>query len=91
MGQVAAIVEKNLLHEKLTKKFFKGLPEGYFLMSNVFFDLDVPCFFEKISPDAMREDQWQRIKTVRADQRTCFVFKYRAFYKRLLPAFVNKQ
>jgi len=90
MEQVTGIMETEPLHEKLTKKFFRELPEGYFLMSNVFSDFGVSCFFEKISSDATRDDQWQRIKAAHADQRTCYVFKYRASCKRSLPAFMNE-
>ena len=84
MTNLTRLVETNQLHAKLTRSFLEELPEGCILMSNVCSDIIVPSFFEKVSPADMREEQWQRIKAVGADNRMCRVFKGSRFHEKLL-------
>ena len=59
---------------QLNKSFFMSLNEGVFLMSNVAYDKYTPMFAEYVVASDRREEQWQRIKDVKADQRKCHVF-----------------
>ena len=63
------------LHAKLTKKFLMGLPEGGYIVSNVFSKYNMPCFAEKVSSIANREKQWKEIVAAQANQLLCHVFK----------------
>jgi hypothetical protein len=61
---------------KLTKKFFMGLPNGIYLMSNLVGQDRDSVFREYVlSPLSEREKQWQKIKLVEADSRLCRLFK----------------
>ena len=69
----------------LTKKYLMSLPEGVYLVSNLFPENSMQSIFaEKVAPLNLREDQWERIMEVNADQRKCHVFKNEAEYKRWL-------
>ena len=59
---------------KLTKAFLFSLQEGVYLVSNVMLAPGQPLFAETTQPEQKRSEQWQRIKTARADGRTCHVF-----------------
>jgi hypothetical protein len=59
---------------KLTRKFFDSLPSGCFLASNILRSHDEPYFAEYVTLPEHRGDQWKRIKSKGADQRTCNVF-----------------
>lgn len=63
---------------KLSKRFFVTLPEGVFLVSNLYFHRGMPVFAEKTVPMTDREDQWKRIVSLGASQRNCRVFRSRA-------------
>ena len=67
---------------KLTKAFHSSLLDGVFLSSNVGDEYGCPCFSEIVAPKDCREEQWQRIKSVHADQRQCNVFKDKESYAR---------
>ena len=68
---------KLLKREKLTKKFLMQLPEGVYLVSNLYRSSNRkvnPDFEEKISPLSERNEQWKRIVEASANHRLCNVF-----------------
>ncbi len=65
---------------KLTKKYFMELPEGVYLVSNVYEDKNTPAYADEVSPLFKREEQWKKIVTAYADQRLCNVFMNRKDY-----------
>jgi hypothetical protein len=66
---------------KLTKKFFMDLPEGVYLVSNVYEDKkNIPAYADKVGPLFKREEQWEQIVKTYADQRLCNVFKTKKDY-----------
>lgn len=67
---------------KLTKTFFNLLEDGVFLASSVGDEYACPSFAEIVEPKDHRDEQWQRIKNVRADQRQCNVFKDKESFAR---------
>ena len=71
---------------KLTKKFFSTLPVGVFLVSNCYEKLSpkksTPLFYEYTESPEGRKTQWERIKTVGADQRLCDVFESSEAFKK---------
>jgi hypothetical protein len=71
-----------LQYGKLTKAFLFALEDGVFLSSNCGDEYGNPIFAEIIVPKSQRDEQWQRIKSVRADQRLCDVFKDKGSYAR---------
>lgn len=56
------------------------LPEGVYLVSNVYEDKDTPAYADEISPLFKREEQWRKIVKSHADQRLCDVFKTKKDY-----------
>jgi hypothetical protein len=73
-----------MMRAKLTKRFFLELPEGVFLVSNVFKDRMVPYFAEKISVIPDREKQWIKITELGVEQRLCYIFKDRHHFEKWL-------
>jgi hypothetical protein len=69
---------------KLTKKFFKELPAGVWLVSNCNSPhTNVPLFEDYVLTGRNeRERQWERIKDADADQRNCHVFGSVEEYKK---------
>ena len=72
---------------KLTKKFFMGLPEKVFLVSNCYEDAIRPIFSEHVAaPGVPRQMQWEKIKSAYADQRHCDIFDsendFKDYYKK---------
>ena len=61
--------------EKLTKKFFLGLPKSVYVASNLLQATLQPIFAEITLPGDSRLEQWKRITAVGADQKLCRVFK----------------
>lgn len=69
-----------VISAKLTKKFFMQLPEGFYLVSNLFKNQMQSLFEEEISPPAERDQHWKRIVQAGADQRLCRVFQNKEDY-----------
>jgi hypothetical protein len=70
---------------KLTKKILMAAPEGAYLVSNCYSESTARSIFEEIvSPLAGRVNQWERIVTTNADQRTCRVFPTKKEYQEWL-------
>jgi len=67
--------EKIMVRKKLTKKFLMNLPEGTYLVSNVFYQYGIPVYTGVVSAIGVRERQWRAIVEVSANQRLCYVFK----------------
>lgn len=78
----------NAKDHKLTKQFFMSLPTGILLVSNVYEMLGPhehsPSFCEKVVPPEKREEQWKRIKEVRANHRNCRLYANIEVYKKEL-------
>ena len=69
---------------KLTKKYFMSLPEGFYLVSNIFLN-DMQSFFaEKVAPLNLRKNQWNRIVEADVQQNLCHVFETEDEYKKWL-------
>jgi len=70
-----------IFDEKLTKRFFMGLPAGVYLVSGVGgftpFERD---FEAEVSSQETRQAQWQQIKQARVDRCTCMVFESKHAY-----------
>ena len=45
---------------KLTKKYFMELPEGVYLVSNVYEDNNTPAYADEVPPLFKREEQWKK-------------------------------
>ena len=79
---------------KLTKKFFMGLREGLYLVSNAGRSPALPCFAGYIVSLEKRERQWQRIRASGAHNMLCRVFgsrkDYDAYIAPILLAYVRK-
>ena len=67
--------------EKLTKRFLMELPEGVYLVSNVYEQKGKPAFAEKVTPLSERNKQWQKIVNARANHRLCDVYKTKKDYE----------
>ena len=67
--------------KKLTKRFLMELPEGVYLVSNVYEQKGKPAFAEKVTPLSERNKQWQKIVNARANHRLCDVFKTNKDYE----------
>jgi len=72
---------KPIKTEKLTKGFLMELPEGVYLVSNVYEKKGKPAFAEKVSPLSKRNKQWERIVKAWANHRLCDVFKTKKDYE----------
>jgi hypothetical protein len=71
-----------LMTRKLTKKFHSELKVGVYLVSNIAFAPDDPCFAEAVCPKSTRDVQWERILNAGAEQRLCRVFRdYGHYYE----------
>jgi hypothetical protein len=80
-----------MINSKLTKKFFMNLPEGLFLVSNIFPTMETSVFAKETSPFSQRLDQWKRIISVGADQRLCHVFGSKEEYEIWLNQAMKQQ
>ena len=49
--------DEALFRSKLTKKFFMELPDGLYMVSNVFHNPMQSIFAEEVVPPQLREDQ----------------------------------
>lgn len=67
-----------ILRAKLTKKLFKSLPAGSYLVSNLVDSTACPVFQETVKPDDQRGEQWDSIVRHGAEQRLCTCFKDKA-------------
>ena len=87
-------VAKPLLSGKLTKRFFMGLREGLYVVSNGGRSPARPCFEGYTAPPEKREKQWQSIRATGADNNLCRVFgsrrDYDAYMGPLLLAYIRK-
>ena len=60
---------------KLTRKYLMSLPEGVYLVSNIFPTNPMQSrFAEKVAPPNLRKDQWNRIIKADVHQRLCSCF-----------------
>jgi len=63
-----------LAREKLTRAFFLTLPDGVYVMSNIFLTPARSAYEARVAPKAQRSQQWQGVpKNVR--HRLCSVFR----------------
>jgi hypothetical protein len=72
---------KTIMSGKLTKKFLMELPEGVYLVSNVYEQKGKPAFADNVSLLSQRNKQWERIIKASANQRLCHIFKTRKDYE----------
>ena len=70
--------------QKLTKKYLMSLPEGLYLVSNLFFNPMQSSFIEKVAAPNLRKDQWNRIVEADVHQRLCHVFETEKEYENWL-------
>jgi hypothetical protein len=75
--------QRSINAKRLTKQFLMSLRAGGYLVGNVCDNHYRPAFAERVAPRSKREEQWQRIKEVRAQGRVCDLFKDRERFKRL--------
>ena len=72
---------------KLTKKFFLELQEDVYIVSNCYkmvtSDKHIPVFEEQVVSLDLREAQWKRKKSARANHRLCCVYAGVEDYERL--------
>ncbi len=72
---------------RLTKKFLMSAPAGCFLTSNCYFTTltgSKPIFAETLAEsEEDRLQQWERIKSVAANDRLCYLHKSRSAYEQL--------
>lgn len=52
-----------------------SLPEGFYLVSNIFKNSMQSSFAEKVAPINLRKDQWNRIIEANVHQRLCHIFE----------------
>jgi hypothetical protein len=71
---------------KLTLKYFKSLPAGLFIASNLMSSRHASIFSETIAPAESRMDQWKRIRDCGAAQRACSVFPTEDAFRRWINA-----
>jgi hypothetical protein len=70
---------------KLTKKYLMSLPEGVYLVSNIYPNNPMQSrFAEKVTPPNLRKDQWDRIIKADVHQRLCDIFETEDEYKKWL-------
>lgn len=69
-----------LIIAKLTKKFFMQLPEGLYLVSNLYPNPMQSLFEEEISPSTVRDQQWKKIVLAGVHQRFCCIYQNREEY-----------
>ena len=81
------IMEAAMYTSKLTKKFFMGIPEGMYLVSNLIVSPTESVFAEMTSPLSERSEQWERIRNVGVDQRRCHVFRSKLEHERWTSSF----
>lgn len=68
--------------EKPANRFFDGLPEGVYLVSNVGYDPDTPVFAAYVAaPGPARSGQWKRIKVCQVDHRHYGVYRDEAGFR----------
>jgi hypothetical protein len=72
----------NLPPTKLTLKFFRTLPAGFFVASNLMTGRDQPVFAEPVAPEEARMEQWKQIQDCGAAQRSCHVFRTEDDFRR---------
>ena len=86
-GDLSMVKNAFITRERLTKKFFLGLQEDVYIVSNCYkmvtSNKHIPVFEEKVVPLDLREAQWKRIKSSRANHRLCYVYAKIEDYERL--------
>ena len=75
---------------KLSKKVLFQLPAGAFLVSGVGAAPDRPSFAENVSPQEARLAQWEKIKSVAVNGRTCGLYASKEEYQQHLKAFLSQ-
>ena len=60
---------------KLTKKFLMKLPQGAYIVSNVFIQKGISVYSNWVTPFPVRDRQWKAIYDSAADRRLCYVFQ----------------
>jgi hypothetical protein len=82
------------LSGKLTKRFFMGLSQGLYVVSNKGRSPIRSCFDEYAASPARREKQWQKIRSRGAQNNLCRVFAsrkdYDAYMGPLLLAYIRR-
>ncbi|HUS49777.1 MAG TPA: hypothetical protein VMZ91_06410 [Candidatus Paceibacterota bacterium] len=73
-----------LQREKLTKLLLMSLPEGYYIVSNCYQQVNlyeyIPAFEGTISSLPTRVFQWEHIKNNNADNRLCCIYTSKEVY-----------
>lgn len=87
--QQAVAISAYGLPTKLTLKYFKSLPTGLFIASNLMSSPHASIFSEIIAPLESRMDQWKRIRDCGAAQRACLVFPTEAAFSRWVKTFAG--
>lgn len=67
---------------RLTRKYFQGLLDGVFLVTNFGSTRAVPLFAEHVAPKKARQSQWKLLKELKANNAVCLVFKSKEDYER---------
>lgn len=82
------------LTQRLTKKFLMSLPNKGYIVSNLTDDKGCSVYDDEVVRVEIRDLQWEKVKQVGADQRTCHVFNSKAdfvrFFERIEGIPVNK-
>jgi hypothetical protein len=63
-----------------------SLPEGFYLVSNIFENPMQSIFAEKVTPLNLRKDQWNKIMEADVHQRLCHIFETEKEYQNWLSA-----
>jgi len=69
---------------KLTKTYLMSLPEGSYMVSNLFLNPMRSSFAEEVAPLNMRIHQWDRIIAADVQQKLCIVFESEAEFQKWL-------
>jgi hypothetical protein len=69
--------------KRLTKQYLLSLRAGQFLVGNVCDHHYRPGFAERVAPKAEREEQWERVKKIRAEGRICDLFANERGFRQL--------
>ena len=73
--------KRSRICKRLTKEYLMSLQAGQFLVGNVCDHHYRPAFAEIVAPMGRREEQWERIKRVRAEGRVCDLFQDKQGFK----------
>ena len=79
------------LINSLSRSFLMSLPEGAFLVSNVYWCLGMPMFAESVAAPVERHQQWIRIRDAGVARCQCFVYQSQQEYEAEERAFVRRQ